>query len=194
MDPIFNLIYNHHEFNSQDLKSIAEAHELITFSKGELILSAGQSSNEYYCLSSGWIRSYAISSEGNEITTGFFGKGDIVIEVASLFLRTPTKENLQALTDCKCWKIDYDSFQKLFHSVKGFTEWGRTWMSKQLLISKLRFLSMITDSATERYMVLQKEHPELILNISLKYIASYLGVTDTSLSRIRKEMVKNTKA
>ena len=186
-------IYQHPEFTSSELETIFKAHEKKFFKKGELLLKAGQYSNEYYCLSKGIIRSFAVSNDGKEITTGFFGKDEIVIEVASLFLRVPTKENIQALTDCECWMIDFDSFQTLFHSVNGFMDWGRTWMSGVLFTTKQRSLSMITDSATERYLALQKQHPEIILNTPIKYIASYLGITDTSLSRIRKEITQSEK-
>jgi CRP-like cAMP-binding protein len=186
-------IYQHTAFTSSELEIIFKAHEKTFLKKGDMFLKEGQLANEYYCLESGLVRSYAINSEGNEITTGFFGKDEIVIEVASLFLRTPTKENIQALTDCECWKIDFNSFETLFQTVNGFMDWGRTWMSGALLLTKQRSLSMITDSATERYLALQKQHPEIILNTPLKYIASYLGITDTSLSRIRKEIANNEK-
>jgi CRP/FNR family transcriptional regulator, anaerobic regulatory protein len=183
-------IYNYKDLSPEDLQLIMDAHIKVVFKKNDLLLEQGQTANEYYCLEDGLVRSFAISSEGNEITTGFFGKDEIVIEVASLFLRIPTKENIQALTDCVCWRIDLKSFQELFHSVAGFTEWGRAWMSGVLFQSKQRSLSMITDSATERYLALQNQHPEIIQHAPLKYIASYLGITDTSLSRIRKVIGK----
>lgn len=183
-------IYKHSAFNSDELETIFKAHKKTCFKKWDMILKEGQSANEYYCLESGLVRSFAISNEGKEITTGFFGKDEIVIEVASLFLRTPTKEYIQALTDCECWKIDFDSFQKLFRTVNGFMEWGRAWMSEVLSIAKQRSLTMITDSATERYLALQKQYPQILLQAPLKYISSYLGITDTSLSRIRKEISK----
>ena len=184
-------IYGHPEFTSEEFAIITRGHTIEFFKKGDMLLKAGQNSNEYYCLTKGIIRSYAISNEGNEITTCFFSENDIVIEVASFFLKIPTKENFQAMTDCECWKIDYETFQNLFHAIKGFSDWGRTWMSGQLLKSKLRSLSMITDSATDRYIELQKSHPNIILSVPLKYIASYLGITDTSLSRIRKDLAKS---
>ncbi|CAN5362663.1 hypothetical protein BH23BAC3_BH23BAC3_13890 [soil metagenome] len=84
--------------------------------------------------------------------------------------------------------MSFENFQRLFQNTDGFSEWGRTWMSGALFSSKQRSLSMITESATERYLTLQKEHPEIIQQAPLKYIASYLGITDTSLSRIRKEL------
>jgi CRP-like cAMP-binding protein len=129
---------------------------------------------------------------GNEITTGFIGKNELVIDVVSLFNQVPSIEYFQALTDCECYLIDFEDFQKLYHSIKGFNEWGRSWMSASLFELKQRSLTMITDSATDRYRSLSKQHPQLLLQAPLKYIASYLGITDTSLSRIRKELARES--
>lgn len=185
-------IYQHPELKSHELETICSAHEKVIIKKGNYLLKEGQVPNEYYCLESGLIRSFATSSEGEEVTTGFFSSNDVVIEVASLFLRTPTKENIHTLTDCVCWKISLDTFQQLFQTIPGFSAWGRDWMSEVLFSTKQRSLSMITDSATERYLTLRKVHPEIIQQAPLKYIASYLGITDSSLSRIRKEVAKQT--
>lgn len=186
--PILSHIYSHPSLSDKAIRQISAGHEKTHLKKGQFLLQEGRIANHYHCLESGLIRAFAVNEEGREITTGFFSPGDIVIEVASLFLRTPTKENIQALTDCVCWKISIGTFQQLFETIDGFSEWGRTWMSGALFSSKQRSLSMITDSATERYLTLQKEHPEIIRHAPLKYIASYLGITDTSLSRIRKEL------
>jgi hypothetical protein len=63
-------------------------------------------------------------------------------------------------------------------------------MSGNLFDLNQRILSMITDSAIERYNILQEQHPQILQRAPLKFIASYLGITDTSLSKIRKELVK----
>lgn len=189
---ILKEIYQHPELKSDELETICSAHEKVVIKKGDYLLKEGQVPNEYYCLESGLIRSFATSSEGEEVTTGFFSSDEVVIEVASLFLRTPTKENIHTLTECVCWKISLEIFQQLFQKIPGFSAWGRDWMSEVLFSTKQRSLSMITDSATERYLALRKEHPEIIQQAPLKYIASYLGITDSSLSRIRKEVAKKT--
>ncbi|WP_226990068.1 Crp/Fnr family transcriptional regulator [Cellulophaga baltica] len=103
-------------------------------------------------------------------------------------MRNPTRENIQALTDCVCWQLDFDTFQKLFHSIESFREQGRTTLVKSYFNLKSHNISMIADQAKERYENLLKENPLIIQNVSLKHIATYLGITDTSLSRIRKEI------
>ena len=80
-------------------------------------------------------------------------------------------------------------FQELFNSIKGFRESGRTRFAKSYLELKTNRLSIISHTAKERYLMLLKKHPEIINNAPLKHIASYLGITDTSLSRIRKEII-----
>lgn len=183
-------LYQHPLLTAEDLEKIFGAHKKQTFSKGDFLLKKGEIANAYFCLENGLIRSYVYDYNGNDITTGFIGKNEIAIDVVSLFNRIPTVEYFQALTDGEYYAIDLETFQDLYHSIKGLNEWGRAWMSESLFQLKQRTISMITDSASERYIKLQNDHPQILQQSPLKFIASYLGITDTSLSRIRKELVK----
>ena len=185
----FEKIYNHPNIQKEDYTNIIDAHTKVEFLKNDTILSEGKISNEYYLIKKGLFRSYVIDYKGNEITTDFFSPNDILIEVASLFLRIPSKETIQALTDCEVYKIEFNDFQNLYSTIDGFTEWGRTWMSHQLFMAKHRAVTMHTQSASQRYLNLVQEKSEIIKEVPLKYIATYLGITDTSLSRIRKEVM-----
>ncbi|WP_256011633.1 Crp/Fnr family transcriptional regulator [Desertivirga xinjiangensis] len=184
------VIYQHPLLTESELETICQAHVPVVFSKGDYLLKKGQVANSYFCVIEGLVRSYVYDFNGNDITTGFIGKNEIAIDVVSLFHQIPSVEHFQALTDCKCYAINLDNFQVLYHSIKGFNEWGRAWMSECLFQLKQRTISMITDSASERYKRLQYQHPQILQEAPLKFIASYLGITDTSLSRIRKELVK----
>lgn len=188
----FENLYSHPNIQKEDYKAMMQAHTKVAFSKNEIILKEGKVSNAYYLIKEGLFRSYVIDYKGNEITTAFFGPNDILIEVASLFLRIPSKESLQALTNGEVYKIEFDDFQNLYTTIEGFTEWGRNWMSHQLFMAKHRAVSMHTHSASQRYLDLMHEKPQIIKEVPLKYIASYLGITDTSLSRIRKEVLYKT--
>jgi CRP-like cAMP-binding protein len=184
-------IYQYPTFGNEDLKIIFDFHQKVSFKKGEYFLKNGQIANEYFCLEKGLVRSYVIDYQGNDITTAFFSNSEIVIDVVSLFQRTPARENLQALTECEVWKIDFDKFQYLFQSIEGFSEWGRNWMTQTLFQLKQRSIEMLTDTAKDRYLALQAKKPQIIQFTPLKHIASYLGITDTSLSRIRKELAQS---
>lgn len=180
-------VYQYPGFTSSELQQLFAQHEPVHFLKGDIILQEGRRPDEYYILESGVIRSFVHDYAGNDITTNFFIDNNVVVEVA-LFQRIASRENIEALTDCKCWKIEYNRFQDLYHSIKNFSEWGRAWMSGKLFECKQRSVEMITDRAQERYLRLMKERPQVLQNAPLKHIAIYLGITDSSLSRIRKEI------
>lgn len=188
---ILSQIYQHPQMKHEDLLLICAAHQRLEFQKGDYFLEKGKMSNEYFIIESGLVRAFTHNYKGEEITTDFIGENEIVIEVSSLFTRIPAQESLQALTNGVAWKIDFNIFQELYHKSAGFSEWGRAWMSNQLFGLKQRNIDMISVSASDRYLKLLKEKPQIIQQASLKHIASFLGVTDTSLSRIRKEVFDN---
>lgn len=181
-------IFKATEFSTEELETIIPKFKQISFAKNDYLLKEGDTEYLYWFVESGFVRSYVIDTEGNDISTNFYTIGDIVIDWTSFFLRSPTRENIQALTDCVCWQLDFETFQLLFHSIQSFREQGRTTLVSSYFSLKTKSVSMIADQAKERYIRLLKERPLIIQNISLKHIATYLGITDTSLSRIRKEI------
>lgn len=187
---ILKSIYQHPALSDEDLLLIFESHQKMTFKKGDFFLKENRVSNEYFVLESGVARSFVYDIDNNDITINFFTESDIIIEASSIFQRIPSMENIQAETDCVVWKIDYENFQELFLTIPALAEWGRAWMSYQLFYLKQKSIEVITKSATERYLDLIEAKPDVLKFAPLKNIASYLGITDTSLSRIRKEIVK----
>ena len=185
---IFEVVYDHQLIKSTDYKKIISAHTKITFKKGDLFLRAGEVAEEYLLIESGLIRKYVYNAEGDEITTRFYSRHDFSIVVVSFFQRIPSVENVVAVSSGVAWKINFTSFQELVYSIKGFGKWGRNWMSGQLFISEQRSIDILTKTATDRYLDLMNERPEVIRQASLKHIASYLGIPETSLSRSRKEI------
>jgi CRP-like cAMP-binding protein len=188
---VLEICYDFPFFLDEELEEVFRAHEKVFFSKGDFILKEGKTANEYYILEKGMARSFVNDFNGNEVTTNFFVEGEIVIEVSSIFQRIPTQENIVCISDCECWKMDFEIFQNLFHKIPNLAEWGRTWMSQQLFVYKQRSVEMFTLSATSRYLKLLEQKSQIVQFAPLKQVASYLGVTDTSLSRIRKELVSH---
>lgn len=166
---------------------IVQYFQLREIKKGELFLTEGKVSNEYLFLESGCMRAYLFDIEGNEVTVNFFSSNNVVFEVASFFQRIPSQENIQALTDSRGWVITFDQLNQLFHTISEFREFGRAVLVKGFVAFKMRALSMINKTAEQRYQSLLQSKPEIFQHSPLKHIASYLGVTDSSLSRIRKE-------
>ena len=168
---------------------IAGNFEQKIFSRNDFILKKGKLSNEYLFLESGFVRSFTYDTEGNEVTTNINSPLSIVFEPASFIKRIPTKENVQALTDCNTWTLPYDIFQTLFNELTEFREFARENLVNGFIGLKERTLAMINLTAEQRYENLLQSRPDLFQQVPLKYLASYLGITDTSLSRIRKDIM-----
>ncbi|WP_299430889.1 Crp/Fnr family transcriptional regulator [uncultured Maribacter sp.] len=182
-----NSIFKTENFSAEELKLIIAQFEEVDFNKNEYLIEKGKVANYYYFLESGFLRSFTIDTEGNDITTKFFSVNDIVIDWHSYFLKKPCKESIKTITEGKCWKISFSNFMKLFN-IEAFREVGRTRLIKNYFELKNHSISVIADQAKDRYLNLIKEKPSIIQNVPLKHIATYLGITDTSLSRIRKEI------
>ncbi|MDE3144832.1 MAG: Crp/Fnr family transcriptional regulator [Bacteroidota bacterium] len=185
-----NFIRNNLPVSKQILDNIAEHFEERVFNKNDYFLKEGKISNDYLFLEEGFMRAFTFDVNGNEVTTYFYSKNRVVFEASSFFMRTISTENIQAVTNCKGFSITYDKLNMLFHSVPEFREFGRTMLVKEFVAFKQRTLAMINKSAEERYANLINSNKEIFQHAQLKHIASYLGITDTSLSRIRKEFSK----
>lgn len=190
-NPFLRQLFEGFKMAEADFEQVLPEFMEVHFAKGDLLLKADKTAEVYYFLETGAVRSFASDISENDISTEFYLPNDIVMDWPSFFMRQPTKENYEALTDCVCWKLGYSKFQELFNSIESFREAGRARLVKNYFTLKRKSIGMITDDAKQRYLQLIKERPTVVQQIPLKYIASYLGIMDTSLSRIRKEIAKN---
>lgn len=174
-EKLFQSAYSNPSISDNQYKRIAESHGRVEFKKGDYLLKNGMIANDFYLIESGLIRKYVIDTEGNEVTTRFHGKNDFSIVVISFFHRIPPVENVIAVTDVVGWKISFDAFQLLFTMMDGLRDWGRNWLSGQLFTAEQRALDVLTKSATDRYIDLLNNNPEIIHQASLKNIASRKG-------------------
>jgi CRP-like cAMP-binding protein len=169
---------------------IAAQFERKTVSKHEYLLREGKVCNESYFLESGYAHAFAFDPDGNDVTFNIFAPTAFVNDVSSFFKREPTRENIQTLTDCALWAIPYERLQASFHAMPEFREFGRMMLIMSNSHLKDRMITMIRDTAETRYTALLQSKPDIFQHVPLKIIASYLGITDTSLSRIRREFAQ----
>ena len=173
-----------------EAEKIADRFTACSFEKGDYLLRSGKANNVYHFMIEGYARAYTYDLDGNDVTTAFYGPQQIVCELFSFFKRIPSQENIQALTPMTTWQLTFDELQDVFHSQLLFREFGRMVLINAYAGLKTRMLSMIQQTAEERYAMLLKMNPGIFQHAPLKQIASFLGITDTSLSRIRKEFAK----
>lgn len=163
--------------------------ECVALAKNDMLIKEDKVSRHTYFLENGFIRSYLIDNNGEEVTTNIFSAPCFVNDFISFFKQQPSKENFQALTPSIIWRTSFEDVQKHFHSTPEFREFGRMLLINNYSLLHDRMVGMIKDSAEQRYLKLVEKHSEIFQFVPLKIIASYLGITDTSLSRIRKEIM-----
>lgn len=178
-------------FPDRTLDDVVEYFEEITVSKNDFLLKEGKVNDRYFFLQSGFMRAYTHDVDGNEITTNFYKKDSVVFEVSSFYLRTPSTENIHALTDCRGYAISYTQLNLLLHTIPEFREYGVKMLAKEYVMYKKRALELINLSGEARYENLIANNKEVFQYAQLKQIASYLNITDTSLSRIRRKFSMN---
>jgi len=156
--------------------------------KGELLIQEGKTSKHSYYLESGIIRCYIIDLNGDEVTTRFFSSSDFLNDFTSFFEQKPSEEYYELLTDSVIHSINFENVQHCFHNIPEFREWGRMMLTLNLSFLNKRMIAFHKETAQERYLKLKETKPEILEEVPLNIIASYLGITKFSLSRIRKEI------
>jgi CRP-like cAMP-binding protein len=171
-------------------EQIAAYYHLKTLTKNEYLTQAGKICRQSFFVEEGFLRVYVTDVENNDVTLNFYGKDGFANDFLSFFKQIPASQNIQALTNCTVWAITFADLQTCFHTIPEFREFGRMLLVTNYGRLQERMLGMIQLTAEQRYVKLIESQPDIFQNAPLKMIATYLGITDTSLSRIRKEVSK----
>lgn len=153
-------------------------------SKKELLLRAGHICQHIYFIQKGLMRRFYFKNDV-EICSWFFKEGDIMLSVESFFKQVTSYESIQAMENCELYYIGYRELQEIFGNFSEFNFIFRVLLEKHCCLSERRLYSFRMMRASERYEYLEQHHPELILRVPGKYIASYLGITSEMLSKIK---------
>jgi CRP-like cAMP-binding protein len=172
--------------SNEILNTIIDSLEEFELEKGEYFLKQGKISGSMILLE-GYFRCYTFNENGDEVTTAFYGPPRLIFDVASFFQQKPSLENIIALTKVKGYYGSYQAVDKIFHEYALWREFGRAMLAKEYILYKDRTMRLINLSAEERYAHLMQTEPEIFQIAQLRHIASYLNITDTSLSRIRRD-------
>jgi CRP-like cAMP-binding protein len=154
--------------------------------KGRFVLRQGQTASEYMFVQKGSLRIYAIA--GNQEITGWIAfEGEFFTELSSLNTQTPSRFNIQAIEHSELLVVSRQEMEKLYASFPAWQELGRKVWENAFQRVVEGILAHQTMSAEERYLWALR-HSQLVSRVPLKYLASYLGITPTSLSRLRKKI------
>ncbi|MCU7495902.1 MAG: Crp/Fnr family transcriptional regulator [Ignavibacteria bacterium] len=158
-------------------------------SAGTVLLSEGSVANTMYLIKKGCLRIW-FNKDGKDITLQFFFEGEAVSSIESFLSGKPSEFTIESIEASELVAVSKSAFQEMVHSVPSFGGFMQEYLVKRLIHYAGLFLSRIRDNPVERYEDLIKTNPQVVQRIPQHFIASYLGITPVSLSRIRKRLKK----
>lgn len=172
------------------VEKITEKFNRFELKANTVLLDKNVISTKTYFLEKGYVRSYILNEDNEEITTNIYTAPCFVNDFLSFFRQQPTKEIYQTVTDCVFWETGLENVQHNFHNIPEFREFSRLLFVLNYYNIHDRLIEMASQKASTRYASLMKKDPEIFRYVPLKVIASYLGIKDSSLSRIRRDIYK----
>lgn len=169
---------------------IAFAHLEQSRPKGSRLIEAGSIESHIFFVTQGIVRAY-ISVDGRKITFWIGAEGSTVVSLRSYVDNMPGYETVECMEDCVVYMLERSVLETLFLQDIHIANWGRKFAETEFLQTEERFIPLLFTTASERYEELLKKQPHLFSRISLEHLASYLGITPVSLSRIRANLSKN---
>jgi CRP-like cAMP-binding protein len=170
---------------SESSKLILKNHIVeLSFPKNKILISADKIEKDFYFIKKGIARTF-VYTDGDETTFSFGKEGDTIISMKSYIANQKGYENVGLLEDCLVYKLNTQDIRKLYTENIEIANWGIKFAENELLKAEDRLLTRQFGTATNRYQILLKNYPNLLQRVQLGYIASYLGITQVSLSRIR---------
>lgn len=167
------------------LKNIMEFSKKKVFQKGELILKMGEPMSKVYFITKGIARSYYIDMQGNDVTKSFIKEYDFCMG-ESLFANTVSQEGFEALEDIVALEFEAKKLKEYLLSEKVLTDIYIKKLEETIIYKMNRENGFQIKSATERYLEFKRSYYEIENRVNQSCIASYLGVSPVSLSRIRR--------
>jgi CRP-like cAMP-binding protein len=177
------------DFNDSELEIIMPYFEMRKFKKKAILLDIGKVSNEVFYLVKGCIRLYC-EKDGEELSTYFFTENMFAGSYDSFLSRKPSKVAIVTLEECEVLVLTHKSQEKLYDIFPKMNEFIRKAIEQRFVLLHDLFISYLLNSPEERYLTLLNDRPELLQRIPQHQIASFLGVTPVSLSRIRNRITK----
>lgn len=175
---------------SQDEIELCKSYfEPVTIARNTVLEEQGKVPQYLYFVSSGFMRLFYYDEDGDEQTTYFASPGGFVASFLPFIHQIKATENLESITDCEVLRVTNAALKKLIDESENFKKFSLIIFEQAMASTAARANHLATLNAEQRYKKLVAEQPQLIQNIPVQYIASYLGMKPESLSRIRRQII-----
>lgn len=162
----------------------------VSFAKGQLIIKEGERNSNFYLVKKGIWRAYYLT-DGSESSLWFVGPGEVAYSSWGYVDGESSQINVESVNDSMAYCISKAELEELFSRSIEMANFGRKIFEREILsVDNVSIAYGTPPNAKERYLTLMEENPELLQDVPLKYLASYLYITPQSLSRIRAGLRK----
>ena len=184
MTRLFEYFKEFNPLSKEAEQAIAEISDIITIKKNKDLQPIGHTCKTIYFITKGVARIYYFK-DGIDITEQFFFENNIIARIESLFTGKPSRKAIQILEDAEIIAINSTQLFKLYDTFPEIERLFRKIFEAAYVETVNRIEGIQFHSAEERYNALVNEAPNVLMRVPLKHVASYLGITQVSLSRIR---------
>lgn len=181
-------IFKDISFSQEEVNSIEDKFEKLNLKKGTALLNAGELVSNQYFVYSGCLRTYFIDNFGKEHTLQFAINDWWISDYTAFFTTTKALMNIETIQDATLYKVSQKDMEALYSKIPQLETFFRKKMEKAFASFQKRILASLAQSAKERYVSFISTYPNIEQSVKNYHIASYLGITTESLSRIRKEL------
>ena len=188
MNELTSYIQTYFDTAEEQSNEIASLFVEEKLARNEFHTTLGARFGQLSFVKSGFLRIYR-HTDKKEITQWISSPGEFVTDLNSLMFDQTARWNIQALTDCEIYTMDYSTYKGINNRVENWAEIEKLFLAKCFMTIEDRIFSFISMTAEERYEYLSMAKPELLQFIPLQYLASMLGMTPETLSRIRKKII-----
>lgn len=175
-------------YTEEEIFFIESKYKKVSFHKGEVILKANEKVEHQYFVADGCLRTFLISQSGKEHTIQFAIKGWWISDYIGFFSETNAVLTIECIADATLYKVSRDSVEAIFDKIPKTERFIRKKLQRSFVSFQKRILANLSQTAKERYINFTHDYPNIEQYVKNYHIASYLGITTESLSRIRKEI------
>lgn len=161
--------------------------------KKEYLLKAGNVSQQVCFIITGLLRCFCKKKNGVEVSSWFMKEGDVVFGIRSFHSQTPSDESIQALEDTTIFYLDYMELEYIYDHFPEFNYTGRILGTHYHVLWEKQLHTHRMYSGKEKYQLLEETDPDLLQRVPARYLASYLGITEVTLSRLKSQKSKKGK-
>jgi CRP-like cAMP-binding protein len=187
-EALYKYINNLIQLSNEEINILDKILTYKKINKKELIAENGKVCQKVLFINDGYFRFYHIDSKGNEITSDFYFAPSFITSYTSFITGTPSFVNVQAMNDMEVIEFTKKDLYNLYDTYPKIERLGRLIAEAVAIISEEHLFLLLNQTAEMRYKRLLEIYPQYVNKIPLQYVASYLGITQETLSRMRKSI------